>query len=369
LEKAEKKARSREFIKTKVTWATFTELMLFNRNAANLLNVIRLEKTLLDKLEKNEIDHGLSNESLLETKHLLLTDILAKIMMLIEGLMVLIESISNPKKGYPKLAEEMACYRPGSIWRVIESLRAGELDGATIAGLPRLDKLLINDLERRALEPFFRESSRTFIKLLTVIANFYECNNIVYNKFKHGLSLIAGMTLKNPQQQSVASVIVALDRRETAPPCTSREMPERLMPPEVEWFNTMCYVPFGKLALDKYGEIASILFELISYLTNNHMFLAANCDEDYFPIRIMPNGNYVPSLLLEHDLSPEEKNLLEPIVRKITENMNIPEFRFNLNLNFSDEAIKRVLESFQDHASALIWSSGRSESSAAVIVT
>jgi len=369
VEKAEKKTRSREFIKAKVTEATFTVLALFNRNAGNLLNAIRLEKILLDKLDKEEIDHGLSNDFLLEAKHFLLMDSLAKIMMLIEGLIVLIESISNPKKGYPKVAEEMAYYRPGHIWRVIESLRAGKLDGAKIAGLPKLDRLLISDLERRALEPFFKESSRTFIKLLSVIANFYECNSIVYNKFKHGLSLIAGMTLKNPQQQSVASVMVALDRRETAPRCTSREMPERLMPPEVGWFNTMCYVPFGNLALDKYGEIVNILFELISYLTNNHMFLAANCDEDYFPIRMMPNGNYVPSLLLEHDLSSEEKNLLEPIIRKITENMNIPEFRFNLNMNFSDEAIKRVLESFQDHASALIWSSERSASSATVIMT
>lgn len=75
----EKRLRNRQFIaSSNFTEATFTLLALFNRNAQNLLNTIALENVLLDKIEKGEIEHGLPGDVLLETKHFIMVDGLAK---------------------------------------------------------------------------------------------------------------------------------------------------------------------------------------------------------------------------------------------------------------------------------------------------
>jgi hypothetical protein len=291
----EKKTRKFDFIRSRFTESAFTELALFDRNSKGLISVIRLEMMLHEKIEKGEFETGLPEKFLSEAKQFLYMDVLAKIMMLIEGLLALSDAISDPAKGYPRIAEAMASYRDSSILTFIERFRARQVDLRKLAGLPELERLLITGPEKDTLKDAFNDTEKVFEKFLGTIINFYECNSIPYNKFKHGLSLIPGMQLKNPQQRTVALVLTALDKRSRAPSCTTIETKERLVPPQVGWFNILSFVPSTQK--ESYELIINSLLSTISYMTSNHLFYAANCGEDYFPVENI-QGRYVPKLLL-----------------------------------------------------------------------
>jgi hypothetical protein len=368
MKREEKAAKKFEFIRNQFTESAFTELALFDRNAKNLLNVVRLELMLHDKLETKEYETGLADEFLLEVEQFVYVDALAKIMMLIEGLLALSDAISDRAKGYAKIAETMARYR--SIRNFITRFRAMQIDLWKLAGLPALEKLIISEQERAALKTVFEETLKVFEQFLRTIIDFYECNRIPYNKFKHGLSMVPGMALKNPQQEIVVRVLTALDRGDKRPDCTCIETTERLVPPQVGWFNTLCFVPSPQK--EKYELIANSLSSAISFMVSNHMFYAVNCGEDYFPLKMNPDGTYVPMLLLPKNspyLEEDSKKRIEPIINKVTANMNIPKMTVNFNLSFSDEKMRKILESFREHGSASIWSSETGGGSATVSVT
>jgi hypothetical protein len=370
MDRKEKAAKKFDFIRNQFTESAFTELALFDRNAKNLLNVVRLEMALHDKLERKEFATGLEDEFLLEAKEFLYIDALAKVMMLIEGFLALSDAISDSAKGYPRIAEAMASYRDSSILKFITRFRETQIDMWKLTGLPRLEKLPINEQERAALSDVFQENVEVFKEFLTTIIDFYKCNSIAYNKFKHGLSLIPGMQLKNPRQEVVAQVLTALDRQLQPPDFASIQTKERLVPPQVGWFNTLCFVPSPQK--EKYELILNSLLSAISFMTSNHMFLAVNCGEDYFPLKMNPDGSYVPMLLLPKDsqyLRENKKKQLEPIIKRVTDNMNISKMTFKFNLNFADDKMALILKSFQEHGSALVWSSETATGSAKVEMT
>lgn len=319
-----------------------------------------------EKIERGEFQTGLTEDFLSETKQFLYMDALAKIMMLIEGLLALSDAISDPAKGYPKIAETMASYRDSANLAFIGKFRAQQIDLQRLAGLPDLNKLSMTQSEKDIIMKAFEETEMVFERLLNVVITFYECNSIPYNKFKHGLSLIPGMKLKNPQQQITASLLTALDRRSRAPSCTTIETRESLVPPQVGWFNILCFVPSPQIEI--YESIITPLRSVISYITGNHLFYAVNCGEDYFPGEL-GDGKFTPKLLLLPG-SPfgqaPGKEQLEPIIKKILENMNMPSMKFHFDLSFSQEIIAKLLESFQAHGSALIWSSETEPGSAKV---
>ncbi len=364
----EKKAKKFNFIHEHFTESAFTQLALFDRNAKNLINAIRIELILSEKLENKQFETGLTGEALSEAQQFLYMDVLAKIMMLIEGLLALSDAISDPAKGYAGIAQAMTEY--GLSLQFIARFRAKRVDLWQLAGLPQLEKLPINKQEREELKLALDETVKIFEQFLATIIHFYECNKIPYNKFKHGLSLIPGMQLKNPQQQTVASVLAALDTKDKPPDCTCFEMKERLVPLDVGWFNTVCLVPPPQKG--NHELIINSLLSAIPFLTSNHMFYAVNCGEDYFPLKLNPDGTYVPMLLFPKDsryLKEEEKRRLEPIISKVAQNMNIPKMTFNFNWDFSDKRMAEILRSFQDHGSALIWSSETESGSAKVQMT
>jgi hypothetical protein len=365
----EKKKSQSDFIHNKFTENAFTELLLFARNSRALINVIRLELILHEKTGSDAFLTGLIDPFPSETKQFLSLDALGKIMMLIEGLLVVSDTISDEAKGYRKLAEAMASYKHRTILAFIERFRTKKVDLQRLIGLPEIDKLLITPSEKDEISGAFKEIEKAVEQFLSLIINFYECNLIPYNKFKHGLSLIPGMKLNNSEQQTIASVLTALDKKDKAPSCLAFETKERLMPPELGWFNTMCFVPSPQIEI--YEAIITQLNALIPYITNNHLYFAANCGEDYFPVELS-DGNFKPRLLLPPGspyLQGDADRRLTPVILKITKNMNMPILQVSFNLNFSSDKIAKILKSFQDHGSALIWSSESEPGSARVDLT
>lgn len=364
----EKKVKKFDFIHNYFTESAFTQLELFDRNARNMINIIRIESTLTEHLEEKQNEIGLTAESLLEAQQFLRLDILAKIMMLVEGFLALSDAISDPTKGYAGIAKAMTEY--GLNMNFIARFKEKQIDLWKLTGLPDLKKLPINEQEREDLKLALDETVKMFEKFFATIIHFYECNKIPYNKFKHGMSLIPGMKLKSSTQGIVTSVVAALDTRDKSPDYTCFEMKDRLVPPDIGWFNTVCFVPppqMGKNAL-----IINSLLGVIPFLTSNHLFYAVNCGEDYFPLKQNPDGTYVPMLLFPQDsryLEEDEKKRLVPIIEKVTRNMNIPGMTVDFKWNFSEEKMTKILKCFQDHGSALIWSSETDTGSAKVDLT
>ena len=366
MELEEKKRRQFDFIRDHFTEPALTELALFNRNSIGLINVIRLEMALHEKIEKGEFPTGLPEQPLSETKQFLYMDALAKIMMLIEGSIALSDAISDPAKGYPNLADAMTSYRDSSILAFVEKFRAKQVDLQRLAGLPVVNKLLITESEKDIVRKAFEETENAFEQFLNVVISFYECNSIPYNKFKHGLSLIPAMNVKNPQGQMVMSLLAALDNRKEKPSCVTIETPERLVAPPLGWFNILCFVPSPQIEI--YESIITPLLSTISYITGNHQFYAVNCGEDYFPGELA-DGKFTPRLLLAPGspyLQAGGNEQLEPVIRKIVRNMNMPTMTFNFNMTFSKEIVAKILEGFRNHGSALIWSTETEHGSARV---
>jgi hypothetical protein len=369
MDPGEKRKLQSDFIHNNFTENAFTELLLFARNSGALLNLIRLELTLHEKIERDEFPTGLIDPFLSETKQFLSLDALAKIMMLIEGLLVLLDTVSDEAKGYSKIAKAMASYKPRSIYSFIARFKNRQVNLRRLVGLPEVDKLLITKSEKDEIRGAFNEIEKSVAQFLNFIIGFYECNSIPYNKFKHGLSLIPGMKLNNPEQHTITSLFAALDRKDKAPPIVAIETRERLAPTELGWFNVICFVPSPQNEI--YEAIIAQLTALIPYITNNHLFFAANCGEDYFPVEVS-DGKFKPRLLLAPGslyLQKEADERLTPIILKITRNMNMPTFQVTFNLNFSSEKIAKILKSFQSHGSAVIWSSESESGSAKADMT
>jgi len=354
----EKRLRNRRFIaSSNFTEATFTLLALFNRNAQNLLNTIVLEGVLLDRIEKGEIEHGLPDDVLLETKHFIMIDCLAKIMMLIEGFFALCEAISNPNKGYRSIPKSMAYYKASDIDSFIERFKREEVSVWELVRFPEISKLNLNHEEANFLKRLFTDSCALLSKTITDLIDFYECNRIAYNKLKHGLSMLAGMKMMSPKGiEFPSTVIYALDRwRNRKPRCLCHKSGESLMPSGLEWYDTITLIPYWQHTFRKHSSIMTDLRLLIEYLTTNHLHWASNCGEDYFPLKRKAKGQFTPMIYLSYKLEGSMKEQFEHVVKKITDNMNIAEIQVTFNFNLPDRVMRKILSCFKTNSAATIW--------------
>lgn len=354
----EKRLRNRQFIaSSNFTEATFTLLALFNRNVQNLLNTITLEGVLLDRIEKGEIDTGLPEDVLLETRHFIMLDGLAKIMMLIEGFFALSEAILNPNKGYKHVPKSMAYYRTRDINNFIKRFQDGDVSVWKLMGFPEISKLELNHDDAEFIERLFNDSCSLLAKTIKDLIDFYKCNRTAYNKLKHGLSILAGMKIKGPEGvEFPQNAVYALDRwvnRE--PPCLCHKSKESFMPKGLEWYDTMTIIPFWRDTFRKHSGIMTDLRLIIEHLTSNHLHWASNCGEDYFPLKKKSDGKYTPIIYLPYKLEGPDKERFEHVVKKITDNMNIAKMQVSFDFNIKDEVMRKILEYIKSNQAATIW--------------
>jgi len=368
----EKKIKSRQFIAEEFTLAAHSAIALFHHNVQNLSNVFRLEGIFLEKIEKGEVDAGLSAEEQSEVKNFVLLDGLAKIMMVIEGFFALCEAVSNPKKGYRHLARSMAYYPTQDINDFIERLKRQEVNLRTLFRFPDAAKLKLESEELVFIEKKFNDSCQLLEKTIREIVEFYECNRIAYNKFKHGLSIIAGMkmTPKDPVEGEFPSMLLyALQRSgKREPPCLCHKSKESFMPEGLEWYDTVSIIPHWANTFKKYGNMMINAVLMVEHVTQNHLDWASNCGEDYFPLKWMGKGQYRPILYLPYKLEGSDKEMHERIVSKIVSNMNIAEKTFKWDFNITGEVMEKIFACFAANQVATLWGPPKAVSSARVEV-
>jgi len=353
----DKRRRKFQFIADRGLAATITVLGLFNRNAQSMLNVVDLEGVLLRKIQNNEIDPGLPKDVLIETECFIMLDCLAKIMMLIEGFLVICDSITNVEKGLRSVPGSVSFY-PSSVIRDFEErLKTGKVEVPRLFCFPDLDKLGLSPEEEALVAGLLRDSAGVLEKCILDIIDFYECNRIVYNKLKHGLSIIAGMRMKGPEGVEFPSTLAyALDRwgdKIRGNVCHISK--EALMPPGYEWYDTISVVPYWQNTFRGYSRVISDLRLAIQYLANNHLDWAANCGEDYFPIQRTSDGKVMPLLYLSQELEGMNKQRFEQIASRILSNMNVAETKIGFEFNMTNEVVSKLLACFGKNQVATIY--------------
>ena len=353
----EKMEKSRQFIASPdFTVATHTVLSLFNRNAQNLLHAVILEGVLLDKIEKGEIDTGLSPDILAETKSFVLLDGLAKIMMLIEGFFALCGTLSEPAKGHKSLPKTMAYYDMREVNDFTKRFKEQKIDIWRLFRFPEISELLVDPEEAVFIERLFEDSCIALATNVAKLIEFYECNRIPYYKLKHGLSIIAGMRVTDPKGGNSPLLLTwALDRWENKdPPCLCHKAKDSLMPEDLKWFDTISIIPYGPQTFKKHSEIMFLLRTMIEHLTFNHLDWASNCGKDYFPMKWTSETQCHPLIYLPRKLEGADQRLYDQVVLKIRGNMNLARKDYKFDFKISTEVMEKIFNSFEKNQVATI---------------
>lgn len=355
----EKEKRALDFVSEELTWADYASIQLFLFNVNTMISLIELEGVMLKKVETGEIKHNMSEEYLLRVKHFILLDALAKIMMLIEGVLVLCAGLSECKARRRRISFLMARYKPKQINEFIESFKNNSIDLWKLASLPSLEKLQENcgltAEEKENIRELFDNSCNAVRNALNALIDFYEKNKVLYWKFKHGLSIIAGFKLVSQPINNLSSISWAIDRVPRKPSSAYFEA-TNLLPPELLWFNTISILSYSEKTFKHYSSILSDLRSLVRYIVNNRILWTINCGEDYFPMEKQPTGLWVPTVYT----TPNGSNLwkkCESIIPKITSNTYVIDSLLNFTLNLEGKALENVVNRLQHDSVATIWSS------------
>lgn len=355
----EKRVRSRQYISSpEFTETTFSVLVLFHGNVANLTRAFSLEALLLDKLDKGEIDHRLPSDILDQVKGFILLDGLAKIMMLAEGFFALVSALSDKKRGYRGVPKAMANYRQGYIDDFIERFQKGKVEMYKLAGFPEVDRLNLTQQDKEFISRLLNDSSSHLGEIIEDIITFYQCNRIPYNKLKHGLSVLSGFRLSGSRKRELApSWVVALHHSGVeGPPCAHLKATTSIKPNELEWYDTIAIIPYERATFERQSAVLRNLLVLIEHIIRNHLDRASNCEEDYFPAVRRPDGSH-GAIILPYRLEGKDKERFDRIVMKILRNMNLPEYSTSRRFNFTEELIEKIERCFAQNQVATVWAS------------
>lgn len=345
----EKERKALDFISSEFTWASYTSLQMFLFNVQIMISVIKLEGIMLKKLEDGEIKHTMSKEELLKIKHFILLDSLAKIMMIIEGLLVLCSVLSDRSATKRDIPYRMMRYTQQQIDAFIERFKRDKISLWRIAGFPELKKLqrncgLTRD-ERKLIWELLNDSCSVLRKALSSMIDFYQNNRVLYGKFKHGLTIISGYRLISPPIDNVPSTFLcALDHRLQEPPSICVKAVNSL-PLEFAWFNTISVLPYWEMTFKKYSAIMADIKKFVTHIINNHLLWAENCGEDYFPLEKQPNGKWTPTVYTTKVWTEEQQKKTESVITKIMANTYIINRILNFELNLKERALSRLKRS------------------------
>ena len=324
-----------------------------------MIRLIELEGIMLKKIDKGEIKHDMPEDYLLKVKQFILLDALAKIMMLIEGTMILCFGLSSCKK--TKISRLMSRYQTKHLEKFIKRLENGQVDIWKLLALPSLEKLQKNcgltDEEREKIRELFNESCNAVKKTLSALIKFYEKNKIVYWKFKHGLSIITGFKLIPKKNNGLPPLLWAIDRLSRKPSFVCLEV-TNLLPLQLLWFNTISILFYSEKTFQHYSSILSDLRMLVKYIVNNQILWAINCGEDYFPMEKQLNGVWAPTIYVTSDILKK----CELVIPKITKNTYVVDSLLDFRFTLKGKALEKVVQCLQRDNVVTIWSPNMAKS-------
>lgn len=110
--------------------------------------------------------------------------------MIIESALVLVHSLSE---GYHSLATNMTYYDFNLLRQIIKKINKKEYNGHKILGLPDIDTLPVDKVEKKFLANEYSAIIEDLWRSLNRCIVFYDKYRIIYGKSKHGLIFQTGV--------------------------------------------------------------------------------------------------------------------------------------------------------------------------------
>lgn len=357
----EKKQKSIDFVVNSLSWETYSLLHIFSINVRYMTRFIELSRIVSHKIESGEIKGPTEAADLMRTKHLVLLDSLARLMMIIEATLALLSAISDSRTPGGKIANRMLRYDQNQIDAFISHLKNRQVDVWRLAGFPKIRTLQRNcgltKSESKFVWELLSESCDLIRETLDQIVDFYEKNRIIYGKFKHGLTFLLGFELFSQSREAnrglPPTAILVLDRRSRQP--GEIGIYATGLPKQLDWFNTVSMLSYSDETFKKHNGILHDVEKLVTHITNNHLLRAENCGEDYFPAE-QRNGIWTATLYLRRDLSQGEQDTFEAVMRKIFSNAYTVNRSVVFNFNLNGQALEKLYEGILKDSVATIFS-------------
>lgn len=343
LTESEKLAQRDTFVKSTFGLGTFHTLFMFKQNSLGILSTVGFIGNLIEKInDKNTFPTKLNDEQLIQIKQYLVVDIISKLLTIIEGLLVLIHSLSID---YDTTTKNMIKYPQGLVWDIIHDLNQDKYDFEKIMALPPVDDLPLTNEEKNGVKNFYQKSNSCVKESLKVLGEFYQKYNIVYNKSKHGLSLSPLGFLENQKDRTFAnSSLSAFDHKNN----------EDLMPKnyhvvtpddnsDAVWFNVESRLNFNKKLFGEIGDAINNLEALCSTVVDNHLTYANNCGQNYLPVHTTTPGKYSISFLNTTSMTEKEIKLLEILNQKVLKDMLVNPIEYNMRRTYTKKSLIEVL--------------------------
>jgi hypothetical protein len=324
----EKNRQFMSFIKSeKFGLDTWTTLVLLNQNSHNILLTIQLYGIIVKRLDDGDIPNNFRSIDSVRIKQHIYMDVIMKIQILIETLLVLIHALS---KNYSKVSQILTFYDTKLVRSIIEKIRTKKYNIRKVLGLPKLGKLPLNDEQNRFMLLEYKEWERLANEIFCKLADFYEDFRIAYGKSKHGLTFQTGLgfhqEISTPILESVnfhESLLGCLDRKARS------DMPKRHYISDArtntaQYFNAVSYVKFNDKLLNEIQTTISRLKEIIPFICSNHMAYAKNCGESYLPY-VIEDGKVGLKFPNRNTISDKDNEICSSIVNTIVPIMNISE--------------------------------------------
>lgn len=338
---SEKKRKFKRFITTEYSDATFHYLNIFKSCCLYCLRIIEINGVAITKLEKGEISHNFDDDTLLGIKHMILLDALSKLMMLMEGFFVFNYCLLNNLK---KLPLKMVTYQPREAYTFIKKIESKNIqwdDIWKIFAYPKLENLSLTVKEKAAVKRVLKSSSKCILSNYMDLINFYKNHSIIYNKFKHGFSLIPGMKEVNSDD----SFTMALDRKEEKHRVKGKFFHSSML--YYGFYNAFSILPFKQETFKNLSKYLANLQNLIENIVENHNLRAFNCDIDYMPKSLIIDANF-----------PKQKyrNFQNIMDKKLSSSIDMSRIgKSAINITARKEFKEKMEKMFEENHVATFW--------------
>jgi hypothetical protein len=301
------------------TWTTlFTYEINCDYNCGTILLYFNLTK---QNIQNKSICPSL--DTLRINQHIYL-DIISKTSILIESLLVLIDSLSI---SYKDVSKNMTNYNLNKIHSIIDGIRANRVKYNLRRALGFCDiseMTMLSDKQKKVLGRAYDETQKIIMKKLNNLVDFYDEFHIVYGKTKHGLTYYSGqLPISSHDNNFLDSLLMCMDMKSDFD-ILNKKIPKRhlTISKKPVFFNFLSLLKFNQI-LQK--RIISLLLDfqyLVRYICDNHFAYAINCGQPYLPFKIGNNKIKInfPDSVFNAVL---DKNQFQNMFKFIIEEMNI----------------------------------------------
>jgi hypothetical protein len=324
------------------TWVTMTA---FIENIRNVISTMRLYYDLINKLDQEFLSRVLPDQQmLLRIKQHIVLDLILKAEIIVESSLIFIYQLSN---GYPELSKIMSRYSNEFVKEVVIKVWEKDFSLLRALGAPSAAGLHLEEHKQDLLISLYQQTESNAWVQLGKLADFDKFRT-VYHKYKHGLILRTGSSIRNNGNSNSAltlekSSLEALDRKsadDLPKDCIKVDKDDNLAP----WmFNAISHVNLSQKLIEEIFTIVSIAEQLVSYVCANHQIYAINCGQSYLPFAWIDGKLTLTFLLPESALSGNER-VLESDANTIVQEMNVQNVETHENFAYKNASFVEAIQ-------------------------